>query len=189
MQRGARRPTGSLGAVLASAATVLGATVLAVDDALGFAGLRFLGAAAAPLAVGTAVIAAVSVVLAVRAHDVGRALLAGAAGVFALWLNSALLNQLAAPVGNAVQTVFPIVVVVAAVSLARRAPRPVTVLGLVTALLAAVWLAMVFVPFGLAGFVVLQAVTLGSATVLTAIPLLGPVVDIARRGWDSAAVR
>lgn len=189
MQRDARRPTTSLGAVLASSATVLGATVLAIDDALGFAGLRFLGPGAAPLAVGTAVGAAVSVVLAVRAHDVGRALLAGSAAVFALWLDSALLIQLAEPVGNAVHAVVPIVVAVAAVSLVRRAPRVGKVLGLATALLAVAWLALAFVPVGLIVFVVLQAVTLGSASVLAAIPLLGPVGDVARRGWASAAVR
>lgn len=185
-------PSAMRTAVLSTATSAsLGATVLAVDNALGFAGHHLLGIGAAPVIAGLVVLCAAGcVVFMLLARDLARGLVAGAIVGFVVTQSPAVTNSLWFPLSIALQAVVPLGFAGCALLTLRRSGRASTrALSIIVAGLACTWAVISFVPLWLELFLSLQIATLVGVTVLVAAPWIRWAVDLVRHLGDTAAIR
>lgn len=169
---------------------VLGSTVLAVDNALGFVDFHLLGFGVAPFIAAAVVLSgAVCAGLAVRTHDLARGIAAAAVVGFALTQSPALAPTLWFPVSIVLQALVPLGFAISATITWRSSTGGLRTLPAIAAVLAVGWAIGAFVPLRLEVFLALQAMTLLAVTVLVTSPWVRRIADHVRTLWDSAAIR
>jgi hypothetical protein len=184
---------GSSRTAVVSSATIasLSGTVLAADNALGFAGVHLFSAGVALFVVALAVLAATaSVVLSVRARDLARGVGAASVLAFVLTLSPAIATALWLPLSLALQALVPLGFVTCAITTWQTSiAKPLRTWSAVVAVLAVAWGIGAYVPLCLEVFLALQVATLLAASVILGYPWIRRLAACLRHLWDSAEVR
>ncbi|PYY61311.1 hypothetical protein DEJ17_04060 [Curtobacterium sp. MCSS17_011] len=168
-----------------------GASLLAVDNLLGFIGTHLIAAGpalmVAAVSVSAGVIAAAGAAL---ARGAAHLVFAAAAVVFVGALSPATSSQLWLPLAVALQALVPLAFAAAGLLVLRgsRNSTAVRVLAMMLVGFAAAWIVTAFIPV-LVAFLIAQAGTLIVAAALSLQPVLRRGRSLARELWSSAEVR
>lgn len=169
-----------------------GASLLAVDNLLGFIGTHLI--AAGPVLMVAAISASAGVVAAAGAalaRDAVHLVIAAATVVFVAALSPATSSQLWLPIAVILQALVPLAFAAAGL-LALRGSRNSTAVRVLAVMLvgfAAAWIVTAFIPVALVAFLLAQAGTLVVGAVLSLQPILRRGRSLARALWSSAEVR
>lgn len=169
-----------------------GASLLAVDNLLGFVGTYLIAAGpvlmVAAISVSAGVMAAAGAVL---ARGAVHLVIAAATVVFVTALSPATSSQLWLPIAVILQALVPLAFAAAGL-LALRGSRNSTAVRVLAVMLvgfAAAWIVTAFIPVALVAFLLAQAGTLVVGAVLSLQPILRRGRSLARALWSSAEVR
>ncbi|MCS6549065.1 hypothetical protein NYS50_14375 [Curtobacterium flaccumfaciens pv. flaccumfaciens] len=169
-----------------------GASLLAVDNLLGFVGTHLIAAGpvlmVAAISVSAGVMAAAGAVL---ARGAVHLVFAAATVVFVAALSPATSSQLWLPIAVILQALVPLAFAAAGL-LALRGSRNSTAVRVLAVMLvgfAAAWIVTAFIPVALVAFLLAQAGTLVVGAVLSLQPILRRARSLARALWSSAEVR
>jgi hypothetical protein len=169
-----------------------GASLLAVDNLLGFIGTHLIAAGpvlmVAAISVSAGVVAAAGAAL---AHEAAHLVFAAATVVFVGALSPATSSQLWLPIAVILQALVPLAFAAAGL-LALRGSRNSTAVRVLAVMLvgfAAAWIVTAFIPVALVAFLLAQAGTLVVGAALSLQPLLRRARSLVRALWASAEVR
>ena len=195
MRASGTRPSARRTATAASAAlmvTTTGASLLAVDNVLGFIGTHLIAGGpvlmVAAISVSAGVVAAAGAAL---ARDAVHLVFAAATVVFVSALSPATSSQLLLPIAVILQALVPLAFAAAGL-LALRGSQNSTAVRVLAVMLvgfAAAWFVTAFIPVALVTFLLAQAGTLVVGAVLSLQPILRRGRSLARALWSSAEVR
>jgi hypothetical protein len=191
------RASGTWPSVRRAAAAALmvattGASLLAVDNLLGFIGTH--PSAAGPVLMVAAISVSAGVVGAggaARAHETPHLVFAAATVVFVGALSPATSSQLWLLIAVILQALVPLAFAAAGL-LALRGSRNSTAVRVLAVMLvgfAAAWIVTAFIPVALVAFLLAQAGTLVVGAALSLQPLLRRARSLVRALWASAEVR
>jgi hypothetical protein len=168
-----------------------GASLLAVDNLLGFIGTHPIAAGpvlmVAAISVSAGVVAAAGAAL---ARDAAHLAFAAATVVFVAALSPATSSQLWLPITVVLQALIPLAFAAAGLLVLRgsRNSTAVRVLAVMLVGFAAAWIVTAFVPVALVAFLLAQAGTLVVSAVLSLQPVLRRARSLVRALWASAEV-
>ncbi|MBT1673142.1 hypothetical protein [Curtobacterium flaccumfaciens] len=169
-----------------------GASLLAVDNLLGFIGTHLIAAGpvlmVAAISVSAGVVAAAGAALARGAVHLA---FAAATVVFVAALSPATSSQLWLPIAVVLQALVPLAFAAAGLLALRVSRNSTTVQALAVMLVgfAAAWIVTAFIPVALVAFLLAQAGTLVVGAALSLQPVLRRARSLVRALWSSAEVR
>jgi len=173
--------------------TTTGASLLAVDNLLGFIGTHLI--AAGPVLMVAAISVSAGVVAAVAGAALARGavhlVFAAATVVFVAALSPATSSQLWLPIAVVLQALVPLTFAAGGL-LVLRGPQnfaAVRVLAVMLVGFAAAWFVTAFIPVALVAFLLAQAGTLVVGAALSLQPVLRRARSLVRELWASAEVR
>lgn len=185
-------PSVRRGATAALMVATTGASLLAVDNLLGFIGTHLLAAGpvllVAAISVPAGVVAAAGAAL---ARDAVHLVFAAATAVFVSALSPATSSQLWLPIAVVLQALVPLGFAAAGLLVLRGSGNftAVRVLAVMLVGFAAAWIVTAFIPVALVAFLLAQAGTLVVGAALSLQPVLRRGRSLARELWSSAEVR
>ncbi|WP_433953169.1 hypothetical protein [Curtobacterium flaccumfaciens] len=169
-----------------------GASLLAVDNLLGFVGTHLIAAGpvlmVAAISVSAGVVAAAGAAL---ARDAVHLVIAAATVVFVTTLSPATSSQLWLPIAVILQALVPLAFAAAGLLALRGSRNSTAVRALAVVLVgfAAAWIVTAFIPVALVAFLLAQAGTLVVGAALSLQPVLRRARSLVRALWASAEVR
>jgi hypothetical protein len=186
------RPSARKAATAALMVTTTGASLLAVDNLLGFIGTHLIAAGpvlmVAAISVSAGVVAAAGAAL---ARGTVHLVFAAATVVFVAALSPATSSQLWLPIAVVLQALVPLALAAAGL-LALRGSRNSTAVRVLAVMLvgfAVAWFVTAFIPVALVAFLLAQAGTLVVGAALSLQPVLRRARSLVRELWASAEVR
>lgn len=186
------RPSARKAATAALMVTTTGASLLAVDNLLGFIGTHTLTAGSVPMVAALTVSAGiVATAGAALVRDAACLVIAVAVVCFVATLSPATSSHLWLSIAVVLQALVPLAFAAAGL-LALRGSRnstAVRVLAVMLAGFAVAWFVTAFIPVALVAFLLAQAGTLVVGAVLSLQPILRRGRSLARALWSSAEVR
>ena len=192
MRASSTRPSARRAATAALMVATTGASLLAVDNLLGFVGTHLIAAGpvlmVAAISVSAGVMAAAGAVL---ARGAVHLVFAAATVVFVAALSPATSSQLWLSIAVVLQALVPLTFAAGGL-LVLRGPQnfaAVRVLAVMLVGFAAAWIVTAFIPVALVAFLLAQAGTLVVGAVLSLQPVLRRGRSLARALWSSAEVR
>lgn len=185
-------PSARRAATAASMVATTGASLLAVDNLLGFIGTHLITAGpvlmVAAISVSAGVVATAGAAL---ARDAAHLVFAVATVVFVAALSPATSSDLWLPIAVALHALVPLAFAAGGL-LVLRGPQNFAAVRVLAGMLvgfAAAWLVTAFIPVALVAFLLAQAGTLVVGVVLSLQPVLRRGRSLARELWSSAEVR
>lgn len=185
-------PSARRAATAAVMVATTGASLLAVDNLLGFIGTHLIAAGpvlmVAAISVSAGVVATAGAAL---ARDAAHLVFAAATVVFVAALSPATSSHLWLPIAVVLQALVPLAFAAGGL-LVLRGPQNFAAVRVLAGMLvgfAAAWLVTAFIPVALVAFLLAQAGTLVVGVVLSLQPVLRRGRSLARELWSSADVR
>jgi hypothetical protein len=186
------RPSARRAAAAALMVATTGASLLAVDNLLGFIGTHTITAGSVPMVAALTVSAGiVATAGAALARDAACLVIAVAVVCFVATLSPATSSHLWLSIAVVLQALVPLTFAAGGL-LVLRGPQDfaaVRVLAVMFVGFAAAWIVTAFIPVALVAFLLAQAGTLVVGAVLSLQPILRRGRSLARALWSSAEVR